>query len=44
MEDQTLTQKHKPYSTLERMEELHDMQDYKAKQNFPSKKTQILKV
>jgi hypothetical protein len=44
MEDQTLTQRHKTHSISQRMEDLHDTQDGKAKQNYLSKKTQILEV
>jgi hypothetical protein len=33
-----LTQWHKPYSISQRMEDLYDTQDYRAKQNYPSTK------
>jgi hypothetical protein len=36
----TLTQRHKPYSTSQKMEDLYDTHDYKAKHNYPSIKTQ----
>jgi hypothetical protein len=44
MEDHNTLTKNKPNSTSQRMEDLFDTQDYMAKHNLLSMKTQILKV